>query len=241
MNLREREWNASYSNYDNYLFFPHEEIIRFVSKYIIKRVGLDDYVPISNGQDSAELRVLDVGCGIGRHVIALHSMGINSFGVDLSSEAIRVAKEWALAENISDIESLLKCGDICNMPWGNEFFGFAISHGVLDSMPFKIAKQACKEIARVLKPNALFYCDLVSGNDSDHAREYSGEVLVDAVHERGTIQSYFNYSKIEKLVGDYFTIEECIFIKREEVLHGSGSARYHLVLKKVWATLNINF
>lgn len=40
------EWEDSYSKRDNYLFHPHEEVIRFVSKYIRKRVGLSQFVTL---------------------------------------------------------------------------------------------------------------------------------------------------------------------------------------------------
>lgn len=43
MDNNRAEWNSSYENRDNFVFYPHEEIIRFVSKYIRKRVGLDEF------------------------------------------------------------------------------------------------------------------------------------------------------------------------------------------------------
>jgi len=37
-------WEESYRRGDNFVFYPHEEVIRFVSKYIRKRVGLNEFV-----------------------------------------------------------------------------------------------------------------------------------------------------------------------------------------------------
>lgn len=36
IDLKIKEWDDSYRNRDNILFYPYEEIIRFVSKYIKK-------------------------------------------------------------------------------------------------------------------------------------------------------------------------------------------------------------
>jgi SAM-dependent methyltransferase len=230
MDNNQAEWDRSYRNRDNFVFYPHEEVIRFVSKYIRKRTGLDesrDVVP-----DAGHTRVLDLGCGIGRHVIYCHEMGLESFGVDLSAEAIQVAVEWAARRGIPDPRSRIMQGDIRRLPWEDGFFRCAVSHGVLDSMPFDIARAACTELARVMAAGGLVYCDLISGDDSAHAREYSGEEVVTTSHERGTVQLYFNLQKIHALVGGLFEIVECILIRREEVVHGGYSSRYHLVLKK---------
>ena len=33
-NNKKDEWDESYKNKDNYMFYPHEDVIRFISKYI---------------------------------------------------------------------------------------------------------------------------------------------------------------------------------------------------------------
>ena len=55
----------------------------------------------------------------------------------------------------------------------------------------------------------LFYCDLISGDDSRHAREFSGEELITTDHENGTVQHYFNFTEIERLIAGLFMIEHC--------------------------------
>ncbi|MBU8715018.1 MULTISPECIES: class I SAM-dependent methyltransferase [Brevibacillus] len=230
MDNKMREWDSSYLNRDNFVFYPHEEVIRFTSKYILKQVGLNEFrfVRPLSGKPS----VLDVGCGIGRHVFYFHTIGFDSYGIDLSNEAIKVAREWGSNVNIPEVENRIIQGDIQNMPWGDETFDYAVSHGVFDSTYFIIAKNAFKETARILKKSGLFYCDLISGDDSNHAREFWGEEVVEAQHEKGTIQMYYNYSKIQELVQDDFDVLELNLIRRENILSGSFHSRYHLVLRK---------
>ena len=57
------------------------------------------------------------------------------------------------------------------------------------------------------------------------------------VHEIGTIQSYFNFSKIQKLFFPNFRIIDAVLVKRENITEGGFSSRYHLVLKKVTSDL----
>lgn len=227
-----QEWDKSYLNRDNFLFYPHEEIIRFVSKYIRKRIGFNNFQEIATDGNGNAKKILDLGCGIGRHVIYCHEMGLDPYGIDLSEEAILTAKKWGTMQGISDIDKKFIQGDACQLPWSPSFFDYAISHGVLDSMPFETARSVCAELARVLRKNALFYCDLISGDDSEHAREYCGEEIVKNTHEQGTIQSYFNYHKIEILFQGFFQISDLHMIRNEDILRGNFTSRFHIILRR---------
>lgn len=224
-------WELSYENRDNFVFYPHEEVVRFVSKYIRKRTGLNQFKEIASC--SGPHRVLDLGCGIGRHIMYCHDMGLEAYGVDLSESAIGTLKEWAGTRGAQEIASRVVAGDARKLPWSNDFFQFAVSHGVLDSMTFEIARATTLELARVLTSRGLFYCDLISGDDSRHAREFSGEEIVEGSHETDTVQLYFNLASIQSLFEGLFEIIECNLIRREEVVKGGHISRYHLVLRKI--------
>jgi len=223
------KWEESYHRKDNFLFYPHEEIIRFFAQYITKRKGLDEF---ERKHALAGLpRVLDLGCGIGRHVIFAHEMQAEPYGIDLSHSAIEYAREWARQKGLTQPEDKLVQGDVSRMAFSDNFFDFIISHGVLDSMPFATAKDAVKEASRVLKKGGLFYCDVVSGDDDRHSREYTGEEVVRTSLEEGTIQMYFNFGTVRELVTPWFEIQDAILIRRENVIGTGYISRYHLVLK----------
>ncbi len=228
---KKEKWEVSYQNEDNFLFYPNEEIIRFFSKYVKKRTGITNYTNMSNVDN--DLKVLDLGCGIGRHVFYVNEMGLDVFGIDLSVNAINFCKKWAISKGLKGLEDKFVQGDITKLPWKENFFNIVISHGVLDSMGFNIAVKAVKEVYRTLDEGGLFYCDLISGDDSWHSREFAGEEIIAGKHEEGTIQSYFNYNKIISLFKNRFKIEELVLIKKENVLRKECNARYHLVMKKI--------
>lgn len=230
MSTQKQQWDESYTNRDTFIYYPHEEIVRFISKYVRKRTGVTSFKDARDFGGAA--KVLDLGCGQGRHVIYAHEMGLDPYGVDLSDKAIGDAREWAKRAGVAQPEERLKQGDIRHLPWADGFFDVVVSHGVLDSMHFAIACEAMQEAHRVLKPGAFFYCDLVSGDDSAHSREFAEEEVVEAGRERGTIQSYFNYAKILTLIGDRFEIAENFLIRKENLVKGGYISRYHLTLKK---------
>lgn len=223
MDLKKEEWEESYSNKDNFVFYPHEEVIRFVSKYIKKRTGIEDFEQIKDMKKG-----LSLGCGIGRHVLFLDDMNFDAYGIDLSKEAIDFAKKWFKYLGKEYLLDKFIVGSITDMPYKSKKFDFIVSHGVLDSMSFKIAKKAILEASRVLKKNGLFYFDLVSNQ-----KAIGKEEIVTSKHEEGTIQSYFNKPKINKLIGEHFEIKEMVLVTREEIIRGRQSYRYHIIVEKL--------
>jgi ubiquinone/menaquinone biosynthesis C-methylase UbiE len=66
-----------------------------------------------------EMKILDVGCGTGRHAINLATKGYkNITGIDLSPTMIRAAREVAKEKNVS-ID--FRVGDARELPFENEF------------------------------------------------------------------------------------------------------------------------
>jgi SAM-dependent methyltransferase len=53
--------------------------------------------------------VLDVGCGPGRHVVALHELGVPAVGIDASPTAVRVARDRGAAAITASIFGLVPC------------------------------------------------------------------------------------------------------------------------------------
>jgi SAM-dependent methyltransferase len=222
MNELTKEWNASYERRENFVFVPNEQVVRFISKYVRQRIGLDQFTDILKLDHPAKL--LDLGCGIGRHIVFASEMGLDSFGIDLSPVAVKTARQW------TNFDEKIVVGSATNLPFPDNCFDIILSHGVLDSMRFEIAQAVTLECSRVLHPAGLFYCDLISADDCRHGREFAGEETVSTQHERDTIQSYFNFAKIQKLFEGKFEILEAILVRQENLLASASHARTHLVL-----------
>jgi 2-polyprenyl-3-methyl-5-hydroxy-6-metoxy-1,4-benzoquinol methylase len=108
------------------------------------------------------LKILDVGCGTGRHAIELSKRGYNITGIDLSEAQLKRAREKAKAENLS-ID--FQCQDARNLPFNGEFDvaimlcegGFPLME--TDEMNFEILKSVTKS----LKPQAKFIFTTLNG------------------------------------------------------------------------------
>ena len=227
--LLKNKWEESYARYENFIFYPKEEYVKFLNRFVRKRIGIDKFINILDYKDGD--RALDYGCGIGRMTILMREFGLDAYGVDISRKAVTNAKALAAHLGHKDMQDKFMVVDGKSIAFPDGYFRLTISEGVLDSMNFELARIIIKEIDRVT--NTLAFISLISGDNSEHYSEYAGEEIVQTVHERGTIQSYFNMQKINKLISNTsFKIKWCHLITEESTLDRYKYGRYYVALEK---------
>ena len=115
-------------------------------------IGECDFLEKEMNSDKS-LKILDVGCGTGRHAIELTKRGYNVTGIDLSEAQLKRAREKADAANlVIDFQR----HDARNLPFDSEFDvaimlcegGFSLME--TDEMNFEILKN----VTKALKPPA---------------------------------------------------------------------------------------
>ena len=77
--------------------------IPFFGEYVRKDLELRQSIVLETLGDLAGKTILDLGCGVGRFSHILAKKGANIIGFDISPEAIKLAKEYSIAEGISDL------------------------------------------------------------------------------------------------------------------------------------------
>jgi 2-polyprenyl-3-methyl-5-hydroxy-6-metoxy-1,4-benzoquinol methylase len=80
-------------------------------------IGECDFIEIEINRNK-QIRILDIGCGTGRHDIELAKRGYSVTGIDLSESLLRRAKEKAV---ILGLEINFLKHDARNLPFENEF------------------------------------------------------------------------------------------------------------------------
>ena len=116
--------------------------------YVQGTLGECDFVEEEIARDNS-LKIIDIGCGTGRHAIELTKRGYNVIGVDLSENQIKRAREKAQEAGLTiDFQTQ----DARNLPFYGEFDlaimlcegGFSLME--TDEMNFEILKEATKSL-----------------------------------------------------------------------------------------------
>ncbi len=134
------KWNSFYQNYGRFYLTAHPNLKTFI--HLAKRKNLK--------------KILDLGCGSGRHVLALAKQGFNVFGIDLSPSAAQLAEQWLHKNNldgeiiVADFED-----EIAEYPQ-NSFDGI-IAVNSLEYGPNEQFEKNLQQIKKLLRPHGLFF------------------------------------------------------------------------------------
>jgi SAM-dependent methyltransferase len=139
MKLTKKGWNRAYKKGDKIWIKPQEDIPKILK--LFKKQGVK--------------KILDLGCGTGRHLIYLAKRGFEVYGLDIAEDGIKIAKNWLKEEKL---KANLKIGDIYRkLPYPNDFFDAIICIKTLNHGKIEWIRRCIKEMHRILKPKGLLF------------------------------------------------------------------------------------
>jgi SAM-dependent methyltransferase len=133
------DWNAAYRDRPYVEQDPHPGVVRLMET--LKQAEVTG-------------RILDLGCGDGRHLGFLAKQGLTPVGVDKAFWGVRRAHEWAARERL---EFCLVCADVGFLPWKAGIFDTVISIQVIHHQRLDAIRQTLSEVRRLLQAGGLFY------------------------------------------------------------------------------------
>lgn len=112
------------------------------------------YSQITNGINPKEMKVLEIGCGIGRILIPTSKVFGEVVGVDVSKKMVEKGRK--LITKIPNCKIFENSGSDLSI-FSDNAFDFCYSYIVFQHIPDKkIVTNYIKEISRVLKPKSIF-------------------------------------------------------------------------------------
>ena len=123
---------------------PHEDMPQVVSLF----------------QQRGVKKVLDVGCGAGRHVVYLAGKGFEVSGLDSSVEAIKITREVLKKMNLK--AELTVASMYEKLPYADKSYDAIICTKALNHATIDDIRRAIKEMVRVLVPEGIIFL-VVSG------------------------------------------------------------------------------
>jgi SAM-dependent methyltransferase len=116
---------------------------------------LTDMINICQGKDPREMKVLEIGCGAGRVTSALSELFGQVWGVDVSGEMVRQARQSLAGK--SNVTLIQNNGTDLSRITDSGTFDFAFSTIVFQHIPSRdVIENYVREVHRLLRPGALF-------------------------------------------------------------------------------------
>jgi len=142
--MQARDWERVYQEKGDLKFRVLTKIVR--ASKVFKTRGYE--------------RILDLGCGTGKHSIYLARKGFHVHATDMSLTGIRIARQKAESLGLNNIS--FKQHDMRSIPFPDNFFDavvctWAIYHGTLAQI-----QKTISEIYRVLRSNGTVITDFLS-------------------------------------------------------------------------------
>ncbi len=202
MSNKQKNWDNIYTKENMTIWEPQQSVVQFTARFIKRRVSYDEY---EVKRDSK--KVLDLGCGNGAVPHFLSKQGFETYGIDISKDAIEMAKDYLEKEKLKANFAVCSAN---NLPYEDNSFDFITCFGVLDHVDSKIALGTIKEVKRVLKSKSLFFITLCSSTSSAFGKGKKTEghtYVLEEGYEKGEIQHYFDVEEIRELLFGFKIID----------------------------------
>jgi SAM-dependent methyltransferase len=157
-----KDWEQIFSEKGFFFTRPEREVRAFASLL---------------GKEGAR-RVLDLGCGTGRHSVLLARMGFEVWGMDVSPTALRLARRWLAEEGLK--ARLVRASAFGKFPFRDGFFDALLSNRAMHHGRRGQVESCAREVARVVRSGGLAWLTVTSrASPARSGREYrfvSGDV-----------------------------------------------------------------
>ena len=177
-------------------------------------------------------RVLDMGCGAGRHAFELYRRGGDVVAFDQDGDELAVVAEWLAAmradgEVPAGAQATTTRGDALALPFDDEEFDRVVAAEVLEHIPADDA--AIAELVRVLRPGGTIavtvprwlpericwaLSDAYHEVEGGHVRVYSGEALVAKLEAAGLVLTGRDH--VHGLHAPYWWLKCAVGVDRED-------------------------
>jgi len=158
-------------------------------------------------KDRKAKRILDLGCGAGRHVIYLAEREFESYGSDISDTGLKLTIKRLESRKLE--AEIIKC-DMKLIPYTNSYFDAAICVRTIYHQKLKEIQETISEIHRVLKKKGLLLANFHSKRSSKYGKGTKIEedtFMQENGPEKGVLHHFVNENELNELLRNFKIVE----------------------------------
>lgn len=183
---------------------PQNFIVQFM-KYLKK----EKHLPMS------DLRILDLGCGTGRNSNYLAERDNLVVGVDLASNALKLASERAEKAGLGDKIRYIHQSIGAKLPFEDNYFDLILDITASNSIKSSEREVYLKESSRVLKPGGFMILRTLCKDGDQNAQKLlksnpGGELDTYFLKDLGITERVFSEVDLKNLYGRYFNFDKLV-------------------------------
>jgi len=179
------------------LLWPDDAVIRFLNAVVLPR---------------GQRRILEVGCGAGRHVLLFARSGLEVVGTDLAQSALDFTRRRLEQEGLGDVR--LEQAHAAELPFESGSFDALLAWRFLHVLDRDAARAALAEAARVVRPGGSVLFGTRSPRSTNHALVQQGRAAdPDFAYQNGQLSEravadvYYTREELQALFADFKELE----------------------------------
>jgi SAM-dependent methyltransferase len=189
------DWNEIFTKEGKVFETPHPDIERIANLFRERKI----------------YKILDLGCGSGRHLVYLSNKGFEVYGLDASPKALELSRAWLKQEGKYCDLKLHRIEE--KFPYHNSYFDAIVSIQVIHHNFIKDIRFTIKEINRILKTNGLIYFTFPLFGVGSRLEKWElkqvekGTYIPQTGPEKGLPHHFFTEAEIYELFGSFKVLE----------------------------------
>ncbi len=172
--------------------------------------------------------VLDIGCGVGRHALALARLGCRVTAIDGSANGLDFARSQAQAEKL-DID--FRESSMLALPLPDRSCDYVLAWNVIYHGDSDVVRRCIDEIRRVLKPGGIYQGTMLSKRNSRYGKGAEVAQNTFVIHEESDKAHPHFYCNAAELVDLFhgFELQSLSDLPHQK----PGSYHWHLVADRL--------
>jgi SAM-dependent methyltransferase len=152
-------------------------------------------------------RIVDLGCGVGRHLLYLSRQGFDVHGLDISEAGVERCREELEQQQLP---ATLHVADMQHIPYPDAFFDWALSVQVIHHTTAATLRQAIQHVANKLRPGGYFFVTFppVENASGDGGQEVEPRTFLKDEDGEPLLHHYVVAEEIDDLMSAFTLLEK---------------------------------